>query len=131
LRGRPKIYQRSRSACIPKSARICPRLDSAPASLNFPALGLDRVLGAILRHADSTVSTRDLGDQVLVVAPELEFVWKQPELDAGCRVPGLPLYVVGDAAGIAQGIVQGAMMGMAAAQAIAAGQTVPTNGAGR
>ncbi|MBV9024277.1 MAG: DNA polymerase subunit beta [Streptomycetaceae bacterium] len=93
--------------------------------------GLDRVLGSILWHAGSAVSTRDLADQVLVVAPELEFVWEQPELDAGCRVPGLPVYVIGDAAGIAQGIVQGAMMGMAAAQAIAAGQTAPTIGAGR
>jgi cellulose synthase/poly-beta-1,6-N-acetylglucosamine synthase-like glycosyltransferase len=33
LRGRPKIYQRFRSACSLRSARISPRLDSAPASL--------------------------------------------------------------------------------------------------
>ncbi|MFH9820231.1 FAD-binding protein [Streptomyces sp. NPDC017230] len=84
--------------------------------------GLDRVLGSILRHAGIEASIGDLADQVLVVAPELEFVWEQPELDAGCRVPGLPVHVVGDAAGVAQGIVQAAMMGMAAAQSIAAAQ---------
>ncbi|MFB7500398.1 DNA polymerase subunit beta [Streptomyces sp. NPDC056161] len=93
--------------------------------------GLDRVLGSILRHGGSAVPLRDLADKVLVVAPELEFVWEQPALDAGCRVPGLPVYVVGDAAGIAQGIVQGAMMGMAAARAIATGQPTTPAGAGQ
>lgn len=93
--------------------------------------GLDRVLGSILKHAGHEASLHDLADQVLVVAPELEFVWEQPALDAGCQVPGLPVYVVGDSAGIAQGIVQGAMMGMAAARTIAAGQPAISVGADR
>ncbi|MEU3401812.1 DNA polymerase subunit beta [Streptomyces filamentosus] len=95
------------------------------------AAGLDRVMGSILKHAGHAVSLRDLADQVLVVAPELEFVWEQPALDAGCKVPDLPVYVVGDAAGIAQGIVQGAMMGTAAARTIAAEELAAPAGADR
>ncbi|WP_370424094.1 hypothetical protein AB8O64_35470 (plasmid) [Streptomyces sp. QH1-20] len=81
--------------------------------------GFERLMASILTHSRTPSTVADLHDQVLVIGPELEFLWERPQIDTGCRVPGLPVYVVGDAAGIAQGIVQAAMMGVAAGQAIA------------
>ncbi|MFI2077533.1 DNA polymerase subunit beta [Streptomyces triculaminicus] len=82
------------------------------------AAGFQRLMASILTHRGGPAAVEDLRDQVLVIGPELEFLWERPRLDAGCRVPDLPVYVAGDAAGIAQGIVQAAMMGIAAGQAI-------------
>ncbi len=79
--------------------------------------GFGRVMGSILGHRGGP----DLGallDEVLVIGPELEFLWERPEIDASGKVPGLPVYVAGDAAGIAQGVVQAAMMGFAAGKGI-------------
>ena len=81
--------------------------------------GFERLMPSILDHAGQPTDLESLLDAVLVVAPELEFLWDKPFTDDGFQVPGLPVHVVGDAAGIAQGIVQGAMMGIAAGQAIA------------
>jgi len=81
--------------------------------------GFERLMPSILDHSGHSADLESLLDAVLVVAPELEFLWEKPQLNGGCQVPGLPVHVVGDAAGIAQGIVQGAMMGVAAGQAIA------------
>ena len=100
-----------------------------PAEHASLAKGFQRVMSSILRHAGNPADIGDLADQILVVAPELEFVWERPQLNTGCRVPELPVYVVGDAAGIAQGVVQAAMMGLAAAQAISADRSVSTAGA--
>ncbi|MFC8452151.1 DNA polymerase subunit beta [Kitasatospora sp. NPDC057223] len=91
--------------------------------------GLRRLLASILDHGGHPTALEDLADQVLVVGPELEFLWDKPAIDAACRVPGLPVYVVGDSAGIAQGIVQAAMMGIAAGRDIARCRpltTIPT-----
>ncbi|MET9648583.1 DNA polymerase subunit beta [Streptomyces syringium] len=83
------------------------------------ATGFERLMASILAHSSTPSTVADLHDQVIVIGPELEFLWERPQIDTGCRVPGLPVYTVGDAAGIAQGIVQAAMMGIAAGQAIA------------
>jgi uncharacterized FAD-dependent dehydrogenase len=83
------------------------------------ATGAHRLLASILDHAGHRAAVADLADQVLVIGPELEFLWDKPPIDTACRVPGLPVYVVGDSAGIAQGIVQAAMMGIAAGRDIA------------
>ncbi|MER5354632.1 DNA polymerase subunit beta [Kitasatospora sp. NPDC002551] len=90
--------------------------------------GVRRLLASILDHAGHPATLTALADQVLVVGPELEFLWDKPAVDTTCRVPGLPVYVVGDSAGIAQGIVQAAMMGIAAGRDIATRQpgAVPT-----
>ncbi|MFB7675802.1 hypothetical protein ACFC26_30785 [Kitasatospora purpeofusca] len=80
--------------------------------------GLHRLLTSILDHAGQTATVADLADQVLVVGPELEFLWDKPAIDTSCRLPGLPV-CVGDGAGAAQGIVQAAMMGIAAGRDIA------------
>ncbi len=85
------------------------------------AAGLRRVMNSILRHANLPnvpENIDQLADQILVLAPEFEFAWQRPAMDSTCQVPGHPVYVVGDAAGVAQGIVQGAMMGVAAARGI-------------
>ncbi|MGG8410497.1 DNA polymerase subunit beta [Streptomyces sp. 12297] len=91
--------------------------------------GFRRFMGSILAHSRLGLGVDDILDDVLVVGPELEFLWDKPAVDADGRVPGLPVYVVGDSAGIAQGIVQAAMMGIAAGRAIAgtgAGVRPPT-----
>ncbi|WP_084258616.1 DNA polymerase subunit beta [Microtetraspora malaysiensis] len=80
--------------------------------------GFRRFMGAILTHSGVGLTVDDVLDEVLVVGPEMEFLWEKPEIDADCKVPDLPVYVVGDSAGIAQGIVQAAMMGIAAGRAI-------------
>lgn len=90
--------------------------DSEHASLTA---GLHRLMDSILRHTGAPTGVGGILDQVLVVGPELEFLWELPPVDADFRVPGLPVHVTGDAAGIAQGIVQAAMTGIAAADAIA------------
>ncbi|MBU8857713.1 MULTISPECIES: NAD(P)-binding protein [unclassified Micromonospora] len=99
------------------------RLDSLFTAAEHASLvgSFRRVMGSILEHAGTGLSVEDLTDDVLVIGPEVEFLWDRVPVDADCRVPGLPVYVVGDAAGIAQGIVQAAMMGVAAGEAIAAG----------
>jgi uncharacterized FAD-dependent dehydrogenase len=81
--------------------------------------GFPRLMDSILRHAGGRVAFDDVLDHMLVVAPEMEFLWERPQIDSTCRVPGLPVHVVGDAAGIAQGIVQAVMMGVAAGRSIA------------
>ncbi|WP_155246800.1 NAD(P)-binding protein [Salinispora arenicola] len=83
--------------------------------------GFRRVMGAILDHDGAGVSVDDLADDVLVIGPEIEFLWDRVPVTADCQLPGLPIFVVGDAAGIAQGIVQAAMMGIAAGDAITTG----------
>ncbi|MFD3676854.1 DNA polymerase subunit beta [Streptomyces sp. NPDC058613] len=85
--------------------------------------GFRRFMGSILAHSRLGLSVDDILDDVLVVGPELEFLWDRPAIDADCKVPGLPIHVVGDSAGIAQGIVQAAMMGIAAGRAIATART--------
>ncbi|MFE3452808.1 hypothetical protein ACFXJ8_28170 [Nonomuraea sp. NPDC059194] len=80
--------------------------------------GFRRFMGAILAHSGRALTVDDVLDDILVVGPEMEFLWDKPQIDADCKVPGLPVYVVGDSAGIAQGIVQAAMMGIAAGRAI-------------
>ncbi|MDH6115674.1 putative FAD-dependent dehydrogenase [Kitasatospora sp. MAP12-15] len=82
--------------------------------------GLRRFMDSILAHSGRELAVDDLVDDVLVVGPEMEFLWEKPRIDADCKVPDLPVYVVGDCAGIAQGVVQAAMMGIAAGRAIAA-----------
>ncbi|MEY9997359.1 hypothetical protein ABIE67_009478 [Streptomyces sp. V4I8] len=47
MRGRPKIYQRSRSPFSPRSTRSRVRLDSTLPRLNFPALGHGRLLATV------------------------------------------------------------------------------------
>ncbi|WP_280716779.1 hypothetical protein [Kitasatospora sp. MAP5-34] len=91
------------------------------------AAGFRRFMGSILTHTGRALTVEDILDDVLVVGPEMEFLWNRPAIDADCKVPGLPVYVVGDSAGIAQGIVQAAMMGIAAGRAIAttAGPALP------
>ncbi|MBM0277005.1 NAD(P)-binding protein [Micromonospora arborensis] len=83
---------------------------------------LRRVMGSILDHADVDISLDELADDVVVVGPEVEFLWDRVPVDKDCKVANLPISVVGDAAGIAQGIVQAAMMGVAAGDAIANGK---------
>lgn len=83
--------------------------------------GFRRLFASILTHSGHSTDLSALADQVLVIGPELEFLWNKPAIDASCRVPGLPVYVIGDAAGIAQGIVQAAMMGIAAGRHISGG----------
>ncbi|MFJ3310321.1 DNA polymerase subunit beta [Streptomyces sp. NPDC086549] len=85
--------------------------------------GFQRFMGSILKHSRLGLAVDDVLDDVLVVGPELEFLWDKPAIDADCEVPHLPVHVVGDAAGIAQGIVQAAMMGIAAGRAIATART--------
>ncbi len=104
----------------------CGRVDRLFTPEEYASLtaGLRQLLGAIIRHAGAGGRAEDVADQILVIAPELEFLWPRPAIDASCRLPGLPLYVVGDAAGIAQGVVQGAMMGIAAGRDLAA-QPIP------
>ncbi len=87
--------------------------------------GLRRLLASILDHAGHPATVDALANQVLVVGPELEFLWDKPAIDHTCRVPGLPVYVIGDSAGIAQGIVQAAMMGIAAGHDITRRRTLP------
>ncbi|MFG3701599.1 NAD(P)-binding protein [Micromonospora sp. NPDC047620] len=99
------------------------RLDSLFTGAEHASLieSFRRVMGSILDHAGTGLTVDDLTDDVLVIGPEVEFLWDRVPVDQDCRVPGLPIYVVGDAAGIAQGIVQAAMMGVAAGEAIANG----------
>ncbi|MDG4761346.1 FAD-dependent oxidoreductase [Micromonospora sp. WMMD710] len=99
------------------------RLDSLFTGAEHVSLieSLRRVMGSILDHAGAGLSMDDLVDDVLVIGPEIEFLWDRVPVDEDCKVRGLPIYVVGDAAGIAQGIVQAAMMGVAAGDAIATG----------
>lgn len=80
--------------------------------------GFERVMASILDHGRTGQTVDRLADDVLVIGPEVEFMWDRVVVDADCRVPDLPLYVVGDTAGIAQGVVQAAMTGIAAARAI-------------
>lgn len=82
--------------------------------------GATQLLGAIQRYRRSGEPLAELAEQILVVAPELEFLWGKPRTDASCRIDGTPVYVVGDAAGVAQGVVQAAMTGLAAGSDIAA-----------
>jgi uncharacterized FAD-dependent dehydrogenase len=89
--------------------------DAEHASL---AAGFHRFMGSVLAHSGRAITVEDILDDVLVVGPELEFLWDKPATDVNCKVPDLPVYVVGDSAGIAQGIVQAAMMGIAAGRAI-------------
>ncbi|MFH8626028.1 DNA polymerase subunit beta [Streptomyces vietnamensis] len=81
--------------------------------------GFRRFMGSILAHSRLGLTVNDVLDDILVVGPELEFLWDKPAIDADCKVPGLPIHVVGDSAGIAQGIVQAAMMGIATGRHIA------------
>ncbi|MFJ3220592.1 DNA polymerase subunit beta [Kitasatospora sp. NPDC086801] len=99
----------------------CARVDALFTDDEHASLtaGLARLMAAILDHAGHSANEAALDDQVLVVGPELEFLWEKPAIDTTCRVPGLPVYVVGDSAGIAQGIVQAAMTGIAAGRDIA------------
>ncbi|MEU5383934.1 DNA polymerase subunit beta [Kitasatospora cineracea] len=90
--------------------------DAEHASLSA---GFERLMTAMLTHAHLPADPAALDDQVLVVGPELEFLWERPPVDEHGKVPDRPVYVVGDSAGIAQGIVQAAMMGIAAGRDIA------------
>lgn len=81
--------------------------------------GFRRFMGSILTHSRPGLTVDDVLDDVLVVGPELEFLWDKPAIDADCKVPGLPIHVGGDSAGIVQGIVQATMMGIAAGRHIA------------
>lgn len=81
--------------------------------------GFGRVMDAILAHGRFRRTHTDLENEILVIGPEVEFLWDRVDVDANCQIPGLPLHVLGDAAGIAQGVVQAAMMGIAAGQSIA------------
>lgn len=56
---------------------------------------------------------------VLVMGPEIEFLWPHPEMDSTGRLGCGPIWVVGDAAGVAQGILQAVMFGLAAGGSIA------------
>lgn len=82
--------------------------------------GATQLLGAIQRYRRDGEPLAKLAEQILVVAPELEFLWGKPRTDASCRIDGTPVYVIGDAAGVAQGVVQAAMTGLAAGADIAA-----------
>jgi uncharacterized FAD-dependent dehydrogenase len=99
------------------SAGRVDRLFTDPEHASLVA-GFRRFMGGILAHSGGTLTVDDVLDDVLVVGPEMEFLWEKPQLNADFQVPDLPVYVVGDAAGIAQGIVQAAMTGIAAGRAI-------------
>ncbi|MFH8257743.1 DNA polymerase subunit beta [Streptomyces roseolus] len=90
-----------------------------PAEHTSLTAGFERFMGSILDHSGLGLSVGDILDDVLVVGPEIEFLWDKPALDADCKVPHLPVHVIGDSAGIAQGIVQAAMTGIAAGRHIA------------
>ncbi|MCC9310060.1 DNA polymerase subunit beta [Kitasatospora sp. RB6PN24] len=112
----------------------CGRVDALFTDHEHASLtaGLGRVMAAILDHAGHPADSSTLEDQVLVVGPELEFLWERPPIDPAGRVPGLPVYVIGDSAGIAQGIVQAAMTGIAAGRDIAGHlDTVPAQSSTR
>lgn len=98
----------------------CGRVDQLFTNAEHASLtaGFRRLMESILRHGEATTGTDGILDDVLVVGPELEFLWELPPVDEDFRVPGLPVHVIGDAAGIAQGIVQAAMTGIAAGDAI-------------
>jgi uncharacterized FAD-dependent dehydrogenase len=81
--------------------------------------GFSRVMDAILAHGRFERTHDELENEIVVIGPEIEFLWDRVAVDANCQVSGLPLHVLGDAAGIAQGVVQAAMMGIAAGESIA------------
>ncbi len=86
--------------------------------------GIDRLLRAVVDLDGSPPAPETLAREVLVVGPELEFLWPQVQVDRDCQTPRSGLFVVGDAAGYGQGIIPAMMTGLAAARRIAAGPDV-------
>ena len=54
----------------------------------------------------------DSKEEGVVVGPEIEFYWNEPQLAGHTKVPDLPVWVAGDALGIAQGILQSGVSGV-------------------
>ena len=81
---------------------------------------LIRGFATVMEGAGGSGAVEDYFGDILVVGPELEFLWHRPSSDKGGRVPELPLWVVGDAGGVAQGIVQATMFGLASADSVVA-----------
>ncbi|MFH1810351.1 MAG: NAD(P)-binding protein [Pseudomonadota bacterium] len=80
--------------------------------------GIQRTLAAIHEASALQPALEEMLEQILVVGPELEFLWPRVALDADCQTARPGLFVVGDAAGHGQGIVPAMITGAVAAQAI-------------
>ncbi|MET9539091.1 hypothetical protein ABZY16_16555 [Streptomyces sp. NPDC006553] len=52
--------------------------------------GFRRFRGSILAHSPLGLTVTGILDDVLVVGPELEFLWDKPVIDAHCQVPACP-----------------------------------------
>ena len=76
------------------------------------------IMKAILRIKELNYDLTKLYDEVIVVGPELEFLWHKVKLDSNCQTSIKGCYVIGDAAGYSQGIIPAMMMGLAAARKI-------------
>jgi uncharacterized FAD-dependent dehydrogenase len=76
--------------------------------------GFAAVMGGVERGSRAGAMDQD----ILVLGPEIEFLWDRPVMDATGMVSSAGLWVVGDAAGVAQGIVQAIMFGLAAGAGI-------------
>jgi uncharacterized protein len=78
------------------------------------------VMRPILEVEGLSIPPASLEDEVLVLGPEIEFLWREPELDAFHETSVDGFFIAGDSAGIAQGIIQAMMQGIRTARTIAA-----------
>lgn len=79
----------------------------------------NQIMTLILQLAGNGKKVSDIFDEILVLGPEIEFLWNHVWVDSHGETPRKGLFVIGDAAGLAQGIIQAVMMGLQAGELIA------------
>jgi len=78
----------------------------------------DEIMSPILKISNTGKNINEIIDEIIVVGPELEFLWNKIHTDTYGETSKQGIFVAGDTAGIAQGIIQAMMMGLRVAERI-------------